>query len=133
MKKLLQTICIMLMAICVSATPVLASSTSDIHAKEQMPIRKSSGVKINKKTATIYVGESVKLKITGTSKKVTWKSSDSSVAKVSKKGTVTGISAGRATITAKVAQKKYKCKIEVKMATGTVSGNITYHYNKYRG
>lgn len=47
-------------------------------------------------------------------KKVKWSSSNRMVAVVSKKGKVTGKKAGKATITAKIGKKKYKCKVVVK-------------------
>ena len=50
----------------------------------------------------------------GTSKKVTWSSSNKKVAAVSTKGKVTAKKKGTAIITAKVSGKKYKCKITVK-------------------
>ena len=73
----------------------------------------SAKVKLNTKKRTISVGETYKLKVSGTSKKVKWKSSNKKVAKVSKKGVVTGKKTGKATITAKVGKKKLKCKISV--------------------
>lgn len=74
----------------------------------------ASKVKINKTKETVYVGSSTTLKITGTNQKITWSSSDKKVATVSKKGKVTAKKAGTATIIAKVAGEKYKCKITVK-------------------
>lgn len=41
--------------------------------------------------------------------------------------------AGKCVITAKVGGKKYKCKVTVKDTYGSVSGNVTYHYNQYKG
>lgn len=70
-------------------------------------------VKINKKYATLSIGETVKLKITGTKKKVTWKSSNKKIATVTSKGKVKGIKEGMTTITATVDKKKYKCTIIV--------------------
>jgi len=71
-------------------------------------------VKLNKKKVTVYVGDTVKLKVKGAKKKVKWSSSNKNVAAVSKKGKVTGRKEGKATITAKVEKKKYKCKVTVK-------------------
>ena len=71
-------------------------------------------VKINKKKATVYVGKTVQLKVTGTKKKVKWSSSNKKIAKVTKKGIVKGIKVGKAVITAKVGTKKYKCKVTIK-------------------
>ena len=70
-------------------------------------------IKLNKTTVYLLKGKTVKLKITGTKKKVTWKSSKKKVATVSKKGKVKAKKVGTATITAKVKGKKYKCKVIV--------------------
>lgn len=77
-------------------------------------VNASAKMKINKKKATVYVGKTVKLKVKNTHRKVKWKSSKKSVATVSKKGVVKGKKAGKATITAKVGGKSFKCKVTVK-------------------
>lgn len=71
-------------------------------------------VKLNKTKATIYVGKTVTLKLKNNKKKVKWSSSKKKVATVSSKGKVKGKKAGKATITAKVGSKNYKCKVTVK-------------------
>ena len=70
-------------------------------------------VKLNKKTVYLAPKMKVKLKVKGTRKKVTWKSSNKKIATVSKKGKVTAKKTGKVTITAKVKGKKLKCKIIV--------------------
>lgn len=70
-------------------------------------------IKISAKKLTIKKGKSAKLKITGTTAKVTWKSSNKKVATVSK-GTVKAKKAGKTTITAKVSGKTFKCSVTVK-------------------
>lgn len=102
-------------------------------------------IKINKKKVTLKQGKTVKLKIKGTKKKVKWSSSKKAVATVSKKGVVKAKKPGKAIITAKIGKKKYKCKVTVKKKTnkttktpktiqyGSVSGNVTYYYNKFIG
>ncbi|SEJ10094.1 Ig-like domain (group 2) [Kandleria vitulina] len=71
-------------------------------------------MKLNKKKATIYVGQALTLKVKGKKKKVKWKSTNKKVAKVNKKGKVTGLKAGKSTIIAKVGKKSLKCKVTVK-------------------
>lgn len=100
----------------------------------------SKKIKLNKKSATIYVNASIQLKLKNAkASKVKWSSNKKSVATVNKKGEVVAKKAGKATITAKYKGKKYKCKITVKTKPvpvnyyGTVSGNVTYHYNQYKG
>ena len=73
---------------------------------------KVSAASISKKKMTLVTGQTGTLKVKG-AKKVTWKSSAKTVAKVSKKGRVTAVSAGKAVITAKAGKKKFKCRVTV--------------------
>lgn len=72
-----------------------------------------AAVKLNASSVNLCVGDTYQLEVTGTTKKVTWKSSKTSVAKVSSKGLVTAKGKGSATITATVSKKDYKCKVKV--------------------
>ena len=81
-------------------------------------------VTISKKKATVIKDMTLQLKVKGTKKKAKWSSGKKSVATVSKKGKVTAKKAGKATITAKVGKKKYKCKITVKNPTTTLNATI---------
>lgn len=88
-------------------------------------------IKINKTSASLYVGSSTTLKISGSSKKVTWSSNKTSVATVSSKGKVTAKKAGTAVVTAKVSGKKYTCTVKVKnpylnAKTKTLTAGKTY-------
>lgn len=74
----------------------------------------NAAVKLNKTQLSLYIGKSYQLKVTGTKKKVVWKSSKPSVACVSSKGKVTAKKVGTAKITAMVASKTYICKVMVK-------------------
>ena len=70
-------------------------------------------ISLNKSSATIKVGDSINLKLNGAKKKITWSSSDNSIAKVSSKGVVSARKKGKVTITAKHDGKNYKCNIRV--------------------
>ena len=70
--------------------------------------------KLSKTKITVSVKESYQLKVKGTSKKVTWKSSNKKIAAISKNGKVNGKKKGSAVITAKVNGRTLKCKIVVK-------------------
>lgn len=116
MKKLLSVLAVLLLIVCM-AVPVSAAG------------------KINKKKATLKIGQTLQLKVTGTKGKVKWTSSKKSVATVSSKGRVKAKKKGSVTITAKIGKKKYTCKVTVKKAsnggfsgnTSTSKNNVTYH------
>lgn len=75
---------------------------------------KVESVSISSKSETISVGGSFTLKLNGNTQKVSWSSSNSQVASVSSSGKVKGVAAGKATITAKVDNKKFSCTVTVK-------------------
>ena len=91
---------LLLLALAVLTAPMLARP---VQAK----------VKLNKTSLVLPEGGSYQLKISGTSKRVSWKSSDKKVATVSSKGKVQAKKEGTAKITAKVDGKKYTCKVTV--------------------
>ena len=71
--------------------------------------------RISDKKVTLAVGDKYTLTVNGcNSKKVTWSSNNSKVAKVSRKGRVTAKKPGKAKIFAKVGKKKYTCRVTVK-------------------
>ena len=83
--------------------------------------------KLNKKSATLWIGDTLQLKVKNTKKKVKWSSSKKSVATVSSKGKVKAKKAGETVITAKSSGKKYKCKITVRK-TDISATAITIEY-----
>ena len=91
---------------------------------------KNPSIKLSKSSADIYVNASVTLKatVTGSSKEVTWSTSDKKIATVNKDGKVTGKKAGTATITAKANGVSAKCKVRVtpKKTTTTPTTSDTY-------
>lgn len=84
---------------------------------EEVAAKKKTKVKLNKSKLSLYVGKKAKLKVKGTKKKVVWKTSKKKIATVSKKGVVRAKKKGKAMITAKVAEKKLRCKVTVKKKT----------------
>lgn len=68
---------------------------------------------ISKKKLTLGINEKRKLKLNYTVNKPKWKSSNSSVAKVTSKGVVTGKKKGNAKITAILHGKTYTCNVKV--------------------
>lgn len=75
----------------------------------------SAAITISKKTRTINVGKTYTLKLNGTSKTPKWKSSNPQIAKVSSKGKVTALKAGKCKITATLKGKTYTCTVTVKV------------------
>lgn len=73
-----------------------------------------AAAKLSKKSATLYVGETLQLKLTGGSGSATWKSNKSKIATVSKNGLVTAKKTGTCKISVKQAGNSYTCKITVK-------------------
>lgn len=83
-----------------------------------MQTQAAGKVRLNKTKATLTMTDTkakptVQLKVTGTSKKATWTTSNKTVATVSKSGKVTAKKSGSVKITAKVTGKKYTCKVTV--------------------
>lgn len=99
------------------------------------PSTASAAVKISKTKATVYIGMSLKLKISGSTKYVMWKSSDKAVAKVSSKGTVSGVGEGTSIITATIGSgsnnQKLTCLITVKPRLSTDNTDVTCLLDEY--
>ena len=75
----------------------------------------STAIQFNYTEKTIYAGKSFQLVLNNAPKKIKWwASADESIATVSKKGVVKGISAGKVKIKAKCNDIKYTCVVTVK-------------------
>ena len=66
--------------------------------------------------AEIFIGETMTLKINGTTKAVKWSSKDESVAGITSRGVLTGRKAGSTIVTAKAGAKTFRCAVTVKKA-----------------
>lgn len=73
--------------------------------------------KLSRSSATIYVNKTLQLKVSGTTQKVKWSTSNKKIATVSSKGKVTAKAAGKANITATINGVKFVCKVTVKKAS----------------
>ena len=80
-----------------------------------LPVQAASPV-ISKKAITLTVGKSTTLKVKNAKGKIKWKSSNSKIASVSKRGKVIGKKTGKAKITATVNKRNYNCTVIVKAA-----------------
>lgn len=87
-----------------------------------MPVS-ASAAKLNKTSISLNVGKTYTLKATRTKEKITWRSSNKSVATVSSKGLVKAKKKGTAVITAKYGKKKLTCKVTVKQPVKSVKLN----------
>ena len=90
-----------------------ATITAKVGSKKYTCKIKVEKPSINKTSKTIRIKESYDLKIKGTSQKIKWSTSDKKIATVNSKGKVVGKKKGTVTITAKVGNTKYTCKIKV--------------------
>lgn len=88
---------------------------------------KTGDTQLNLKSTKLAIGAKLNLFVDGTSKKVTWSSSNKKIVTVNSKGVIKGIKAGKATITAKVGKKSYTCKVEVK----TPAAFLDWYFKKY--
>lgn len=72
-----------------------------------------TGLSLNAYKITVFNGEGYKLKCTGTDKKITWQTSDPTVAVVNRSGEISANGSGQCTITAKTADDRINCKVTV--------------------
>ncbi len=77
----------------------------------------ASKVKLNKTKMVLELGTTEQLQVLNTTKKVKWSTSNKKIVKV-KNGVLTPVSVGTTNVTAKVAGKKYTCKVTVADYTG---------------
>lgn len=70
-------------------------------------------ININKSKTSISIGETVQLRINGTSKSVKWSSDDEDIAEISKDGEVVGLMKGSTTVTGTVLGRTLKCNVIV--------------------
>jgi len=82
-------------------------------------------IKLNYSSITLEKGASKQLKVTGSTKKVTWSTSNKSIATVSSEGKVTAKAVGTATVYASVDGKKLSSKVTVKKAETTQKSTAT--------
>jgi hypothetical protein len=89
-------------------------------------------IKISKKKVSLYIGETYKLKVTGTNESIKWTSSEKSIATVSKDGTITGIKKGGSFITATIGKTQLKCYVIVKTDINKELKNISQEFLEYK-
>lgn len=91
-------VCVMILSMILKNADILAASKP----------------KLNKSAVSIDVGKTAQLKVVSAKgKKIAWSTQNSSIAKVTSKGKVTGVGTGMTYIYAKVDGKKLKCVVKV--------------------
>lgn len=103
-----------------------ATITAKVGGKKYTCKVKVENPKISLSYLTIQKGKDFKLKVKGTSQKVTWSSSNKKIAKVNSKGVVKAVNEGTATITAKVGKTKYTCRVHVIKANYAEKIKLSY-------
>ena len=98
---------------------ILTSTTTPFINKPV--VVQAATIRISQKTLTLNMNDTKKLRIIGTTKKITWTSSNKAVASVSKTGKVTAKTAGDTIITAKVNGQKYTCTVSVTDAVSSAT------------
>lgn len=99
--KILRNVCVILFAVLVIFPFTIA------------PVKADAAPKLNKSKINMSTADTFKLKVLNTNQKVTWSSSNSKVAKISQKGTITPITQGTVEISAKMAETTLTCKVKV--------------------
>ncbi len=90
------------------------SNVEEVLPPENQEIKdEKKEIKLNADKTTIVVTKTFTLKLINTTKNPVWSTSNKKVATVDKNGKVTGIKAGTVTITAKLNNIKYNCKVKV--------------------
>lgn len=80
-----------------------------------MPVKAyAAKARISEKNLVLFIGETKALKVSGTAKKIQWRSLKKGVAAVSSGGKVVAKKVGRTTITAQAGKKILKCSVTVK-------------------
>ncbi len=97
-------------------------------AQNQLATTTSRKVSQEKMRSTALTGEKLRLHIFNTPDPITWSTSKKSVATVSEQGVVSMKKTGSVTISAKVGEKKYSWKFNVKARTQNSVLNLIYRY-----
>ena len=116
-KKKMAVICIMAMVCSVLLTPQDSMAATK---------KETGNVKINITNLMMSTGQKKNLKLSGTKKKVKWKSSNKQIATVTSKGMVRGKKMGTAKITGRAGKQKVSCLVSVTNPKGKSHSLVLY-------
>lgn len=85
----------------------------------------NAAVSLNKTSISLAIPKTYQLKVLGTSQKVSWSSTNKTIATVSANGVVKAVKKGTCYITAKVGTRKYNCKVTIKQPVTSIKLNKT--------
>lgn len=102
---------LLLFCCCMTAAVIQGSAPVPLWAAQE------ENVQLNATSVTISTGERVTLSVSGNYQKVIWRVNRRSIATVSNKGVVKGVSAGTTNVIATIDGVEYKCKIKVEKPT----------------
>ena len=123
------------MAVAMTVTVAGVMPTEQVSAKAKV-----NSIVLNRKTATVYVGQEKSIKLfhvngakpTSSNKAVTYKIANKKIATVSKKGIVKGVSKGKTTVTVTSKyNKKASAKVTVKVTANQQKINDATKNNPY--
>ena len=126
-KRLLSLILAMFMLLTAPAytyVPVTATAITTINTNTENSLTltqsRKATIKLNRTSLVLTKGQKYQLKLSGTTRKAKWYSSNKSVATVNQAGKVIAKKTGTTLITAKLNGVSYKCKLTVKSKTQTM-------------
>lgn len=116
--------------------PEIIQKEESVETVPEPEVIKKPKAAISHKQLQLKVKKTKKLSVSHYDGKIKWSSSKKAVAKVSKNGLVTALSAGDTVIIAQAGKKKLKCKVRVVESTRYINKWVekkgrVYYYGKY--
>ncbi|MDO4476121.1 MAG: leucine-rich repeat protein [Lachnospiraceae bacterium] len=110
-----------------AGSAVITASVSGVKRTCKVTVKTPT---VSKTSLTLLAGQSYQLSMLGGTGKITWKTSNAKVVKVTSKGKLTALKAGKATISVTRNKKTTKCKVTVRK--NQVSYKVSKNARDYR-